>query len=68
MSLERGDLKATQEYFEKSLTLREQLAHQDPNSAQARRDLAVSYSGLGNVSLKGGTCRRPGITLENLST
>ena len=35
MSLERGDLKATQEYFEKSLTLREQLAQQDPNSAQA---------------------------------
>ena len=53
MSLEGGNLKATQDYFEKSLTLREQLAHQEPDNAQTRRDLAVSYSGLGNASLKG---------------
>ena len=54
MSLKGGDLKAAREYFAQSLNLREQLAHQDPGSAQARRDLAVSYSCLGNVSLQVG--------------
>jgi len=54
LSLKGGDLKAAREYFAQSLNLREQLAHQDPGSAQARRDLAVSYSCLGNVSLQVG--------------
>ncbi len=54
MSQMAGDQKTAREYFEKSMNLREQLAHQDPGDAQARRDLAVSYSCLGNVSLQGG--------------
>jgi tetratricopeptide (TPR) repeat protein len=47
-----GDLKAAREYFEKSLQLRERLARQDPDSAQARRDLSVSYNQLGEVSMQ----------------
>ena len=34
--MQLDDLKAAREYFEKSLHLREQLARQDPDDAQAR--------------------------------
>ena len=61
MSLEGSDLKATQDYFQKALTLREQLADQDPENAQARRDLAVSYSGLGNANEGGQPKSGPGL-------
>jgi tetratricopeptide (TPR) repeat protein/predicted RNA-binding Zn-ribbon protein involved in translation (DUF1610 family) len=54
VSLQFGDLKAAREYFKKYLTLSEQLAHQNPENAQARSDLAASYNCLGNVSLQGG--------------
>ena len=54
MSLKGGNLKAAREYFGKSLNLTEQLARQDPENAQTRRDLAVSYSSLADVSLQGG--------------
>ena len=53
MSLQLGDSKGARGYFEKSLNLREQLTQQGPDSAQAQRDLAVSYERLGNVSLRG---------------
>ena len=54
MSLRWGDLKAAREYFEKSLKLREQLARQDPDNAQARRNLSISYEKLGTVSMQVG--------------
>ena len=47
--MELGDLKAAREYFEKSLKLREQLAHQDPDNVQAALDLGVSFYILGQV-------------------
>ena len=47
--MQLGDLKAAREYFEKCLKLREQLAHQDPDNAQAAMDLGVSFYILGQV-------------------
>ena len=47
--MQLGDLKAAREYFEKSLKLTEQLAHQDPDSVQAALDLVISFYKLGQV-------------------
>jgi tetratricopeptide (TPR) repeat protein len=49
LRLQLGDLKATREYFEKSLNLTEQLARQDPENAQAALELGAGFYKLGQV-------------------
>jgi tetratricopeptide (TPR) repeat protein len=50
-SQEKGDLAAAQEAFAKAAHIREGLVKADPKDHRAKRDLASSYDGLGDVSL-----------------
>jgi tetratricopeptide (TPR) repeat protein len=46
-----GDTKKALEYTQQAVDINETLAANDPQSAQAQRDLSVSYEKLGNVNL-----------------
>ncbi|GAB4181449.1 MAG: TIR domain-containing protein [Wenzhouxiangellaceae bacterium] len=43
-----GDAKAALDYFQRALEIRRQIHQQNPDSAQAARDLSVSYDRLGD--------------------
>ena len=52
MHLQLGDTDQALQFYQKGLELSEALAKADPNDAQARRDLSVSYNRLGDVHLQ----------------
>jgi tetratricopeptide (TPR) repeat protein len=46
-----GNTQVALDAYQKSLEIGKTLAANDPESAQAQRDLSVSYNKLGNVNL-----------------
>ena len=51
MHLKLGATDKAMQSYQKSLELSEALAQADPNDAQAKRDLSISYDKLGDVHL-----------------
>ena len=54
MQLQQGDSKAALAAYKEFLKISQKLAAADPASAQAQRDLSVSYDRIGNVHLQHG--------------
>ena len=52
MTLELGRTQDALDFYKKGLNVAQRLAEADPKSAQAQRDLSVSYDKLGNVTLE----------------
>ena len=50
MNLQICNAAATRDAYQKCLEIGQKLANDDPQNAQARRDLSVTYSKLGDVN------------------